>query len=63
MILIETYTTISIFAAALEVKRIVFFLLLVVNIAFVAFVYISRYLTRHDHHHHNDDFDQEQGEK
>ncbi len=39
------------------IKTIVFYTLLGLNIAFLAFVFISRYLTRHDEHNHDDDDD------
>lgn len=35
-------------------KDYVFYILVFFNIAFVVFVFISRYLTRHNRHHHDD---------
>ena len=43
-----------------DTKTTVFYMLLGFNIAFLAFVFISRYLTRHDEHdhdHYDDDND------
>lgn len=38
-------------------KDYLFYGLIVLNIAFVIFVFISRYLTRHNHHHDHFDTD------
>jgi len=40
-------------------KDYLFYTLVVLNIAFVIFVFTSRYLTRHDEHHHDDENDKQ----
>ena len=47
----------SIFLLTSDTKTTVFYMLLGLNIAFLVFVFISRYLTRHDEHDHDDDDD------
>lgn len=47
----------SIFLLTSDTKTTVFYMLLGLNIAFLVFVFVSRYLTRHYEHDHGDDVD------
>lgn len=37
-----------------EIRKYIFYVLVVFNVCFIAFVYISRYLTRNDEHNDED---------
>ncbi|MGC6430837.1 MAG: hypothetical protein ACON5F_07330 [Jejuia sp.] len=39
----------------MTIKDWIFYILVFLNIAFVVFVFVSRYLTRHEEHHHVDE--------